>query len=143
MKKPMKKSVKKYQDGGDVTTKDKSVVRVKDNTDILNRTKDKSNNSVNTRVKDNSRIKTKTDSSVSNVDKGKVKYKIAKGATVNFVAPTATAKNGKTMKKAKSGASFAALAPPYNKATFADKIAGATKKAKSGASMKKCKYGCK
>lgn len=53
------------------------------------------------------------------------------------------AKNGKTMKKAKNGSAFAKLAPPYNKATFADKIAGATKnKAKSGTSMKKCKYGC-
>ena len=75
------------------------------------------------------------------------------------------AKSGTTMKKAKSG--FAALAPPYNKATFADKIAGAKAnagKAKSGTKMKKammgntmmaepmmksggkmakCKYGCK
>jgi len=69
------------------------------------------------------------------------------------------------MKKAKDGSSFAKLAPPYDKATFADKIAGATKgKAKSGTKMKKammgvdmmqspmmkkggsvkkCKYGCK
>jgi len=47
-------------------------------------------------------------------------------------------KSGGTMKKAKSG--FAALAPPYDKATFADKIAGAKKnagKAKSGAKMAK------
>ena len=43
-------------------------------------------------------------------------------------------------KRAKSGGSFAALAPPYDKATFADKIAGAKKnagKAKSGAKMAK------
>ena len=100
----MKKPAKKYADGGDITMKDKSVVRSKDNTDILNRTKDKSNNSVNTRVKDNSRIKTKMDNSVANTDKRKVKYKIAKGATVNLVAPTA--KKGATVKKAKSGTSM-------------------------------------
>jgi hypothetical protein len=58
-------------------------------------------------------------------------------------------------KVAKKGGSFAKLAPPYDKVTFADKIAGAKKnagkamygktmKAKSGAkmSMKKCKSGC-
>ena len=46
----------------------------------------------------------------------------------------------KTMKKAEAGSSFAKLAPPYDKATFADKIAGAKKnagKAKSGAKMAK------
>lgn len=76
-----------------------------------------------------------------------------------------SAKSGTKMKKAKSG--FAALAPPFDKATFADKIAGAKKNAgkaksgtkmkkaqmgntmmadpmmKSGGKMKKCKYGCK
>lgn len=70
------------------------------------------------------------------------------------------ARSGKTMKKAKSGASikkaqdgssFAKLAPPYDKATFADKIAGAKKNAgkaksgakmKSGGKMKTCKGGC-
>jgi hypothetical protein len=74
-------------------------------------------------------------------------------------------KMGGTMKKAQDGTSFAKLAPPYDKATYADKIAGATKgKAKmgksikkaqmgatmtaapimkKGGSMKKCKYGCK
>lgn len=74
-------------------------------------------------------------------------------------------KTGGTIKKAKNGSSFAALAPPFNKATFADKIAGAKKSVskakkgatikkammgatakpmmKSGGSMKKCKYGCK
>ena len=77
---------------------------------------------------------------------------------------------GGDMKKSKDNSSFAKLAPPYDKATYADKIAGATQgKAKSGAalkkqaataiamkkagvkpkgmksggSMKKCKYGCK
>jgi hypothetical protein len=52
----------------------------------------------------------------------------------------------KTIKKAEAGSSFAKLAPPYNKATFADKIAGAKKnagKAKSGASVKKAKSGTK
>jgi hypothetical protein len=79
-------------------------------------------------------------------------------------------KMGGKMKKAEDGTSFAKLAPPYDKATYADKIAGATKgKAKNGTkmkkamagssmmgapmmeapmmkkggSMKKCKYGCK
>jgi len=47
-------------------------------------------------------------------------------------------KMGGAMKKDKDSSSFAKLAPPYDKATFADKIAGATKdKAKSGAMMKK------
>lgn len=144
----MKKPAKKYADGGDITMKDKSVVRTKDNTDILNRTKDNSNNSVNTRIKDNSRVKTKMDNSVSNVDKGKVKLKIAKGATVNF--PSAMAKSGKTIKKAKAGGSF----PDLNKdgkITKADILKGrgviakkgaSIKKAKSGTSMKKCRYGC-
>ena len=59
------------------------------------------------------------------------------------------AKSGTTIKKAKSG--FAALAPPFDKATFADKIAGAKKnvgtaksgaKMKSGGKMKTCKGGC-
>ena len=35
---------------------------------------------------------------------------------------------------------FAALAPPYDKATYADKIAGATKKAKMGGSGYADKY---
>ena len=74
-------------------------------------------------------------------------------------------KMGGTVKKAQDGSAFAKLAPPFDKATYADKIAGATKnKAKSGAkvkkaqmgtemmqspmmkkggSVKKCKYGCK
>jgi hypothetical protein len=53
-----------------------------------------------------------------------------------------SAKSGTTMKKAKSG--FAALAPPFDKATFADKIAGAKKnagKAKSGKTIKKAEEG--
>lgn len=81
------------------------------------------------------------------------------------VTPKKTMKMGGVVKKAKDGSSFAKLAPPYDKATYADKIAGATKgKAKSGTkmkkammgsdmmqssmmkkggAMKKCKYGCK
>jgi len=84
------------------------------------------------------------------------------GTTKN---PFPKKKMGGTMKKAEDGSAFAKLAPPYDKATFADKIAGATKnKAKSGTkmkkammgtdmmqspmmkkggAMKKCKYGCK
>jgi hypothetical protein len=72
-----------------------------------------------------------------------------------------TMKSGGKITKAKSGSSFAKLAPPYNKATFADKIAGAKKnagkamygktmKAKSGTKMPmkkmmgggKCRSGC-
>lgn len=72
-----------------------------------------------------------------------------------------TAKKGAKITKAKKGGSFAKLAPPYDKITFADKIAGAKKnagkaiygktmKAKSGAKMPmkkmmgggKCKNGC-
>lgn len=69
--------------------------------------------------------------------------------------PVNKAKSGGKMKKAQGGTSFAKLAPPYDKATFADKIAGAKKnagKAKSGTSVKKtmksggkmktCKGGC-
>jgi hypothetical protein len=45
---------------------------------------------------------------------------------------------GGDMKKSKDNSSFAKLAPPYDKATYADKIAGATQgKAKSGAALKK------
>ena len=52
------------------------------------------------------------------------------------------AKSGKTMKKAQGGTKFAALAPPFDKATYADKIAGATKnKAKSGKTIKKAQGG--
>jgi hypothetical protein len=40
-----------------------------------------------------------------------------------------------TMKKGGSAKKFAALAPPYDKATYADKIVGAKKKAKFGASV--------
>lgn len=61
-------------------------------------------------------------------------------------------RRGGKIKKAQGGTSFAKLAPPYDKATYADKIAGATKnKAKSGKTIKKammggkmktCKGGC-
>jgi len=48
----------------------------------------------------------------------------------------------KTIKKSKDGSSFAKLAPPYDKATYADKIAGATKgKAKNGKPVKKAAIG--
>jgi hypothetical protein len=36
----------------------------------------------------------------------------------------------KSKKMAKAGSAFAKLAPPYDKVTFADKIAGAKKKSK-------------
>ena len=78
-------------------------------------------------------------------------------------------RKGGKIKKAQGGSSFAKLAPPYDKATYADKIAGATKnkaksgktikktgmhkmpdgtmmknsKMKSGGKMTKCMYGCK
>ena len=51
-------------------------------------------------------------------------------------------RKGGKIKKAQGGSSFAKLAPPYDKATYADKIAGATKnKAKSGTSIKKAQFG--
>lgn len=51
-------------------------------------------------------------------------------------------KTGGKIKKAQGGTSFAKLAPPYDKATYADKIAGATKnKAKSGKTIKKAQGG--
>jgi hypothetical protein len=58
------------------------------------------------------------------------------------------AKNGKTMKKAKSGTSLGmkSVKAGYDNnpsVTRADIITAAKGKAKSGASMKKCKYGCK
>ncbi len=39
------------------------------------------------------------------------------------------------MKEGGDNTAFAKLAPPYDKATYADKIAGATKKAKKGYEM--------
>jgi hypothetical protein len=51
-------------------------------------------------------------------------------------------RKGGKIKKAQGGTSFAKLAPPYDKATYADKIAGATKnKAKSGKTIKKAQGG--
>lgn len=53
-----------------------------------------------------------------------------------------SAKSGKSIKKAKDGASF----PDLNKdgkVTRADILKGRGVIAKKGASMKKCKYGCK
>jgi hypothetical protein len=69
---------------------------------------------------------------------GKIK-KMQGGGPVYETSPYTKAKQEKenkkteykkvtaTMKKAQGGSSFAKLAPPYNKATYADKIAGATK----------------
>ena len=88
------------------------------------------------------------------------------GSGPSGAMPKPKKKMGGPVKKAQDGTSFAKLAPPYDKATYADKIAGATKgKAKmgksvkkaqmgatvtsapammkKGGSMKKCKYGCK
>ena len=158
-----KKATKKYNNGGDVTTKDKSVVRNKDNSDFLNREKDKSDNSSKsynsevTKSKDNSRMKSTTDNSVTNVDRGKVKYKIAKGATVSF------AKSGKTIKKAQNGVAAnprkgltdktqpvnsagevtTGMANPYNttpKPTSKPKLSTGFK---NGGRMKKAKNGAK
>ena len=89
----------------------------------------------------------------------------AAGSGPSGAMPKPKKKMGGAVKKAQDGTSFAKLAPPYDKATYADKIAGATKgKAKmgksvkkaqmgatmtaapimkKGGSMKKCKYGCK
>lgn len=53
-------------------------------------------------------------------------YGIPQTGTTNYSAPTM--KKGGVISKAKK---FAALAPPYDKATFADRIAGAKKKIKT------------
>ena len=93
-----KKAPKKYNNGGELTVKNKT------NVDLLNRDKNKSDNSSKsyssevTKSKDNSKMKSTTDNSIVNSDSSKVKYKIAKGATVNF-----TAKSGRTIKKAQNG----------------------------------------
>ena len=53
-------------------------------------------------------------------------------------------RKGGKIKKAQGGTSFAKLAPPYDKATYADKIAGAKKNAgtaKSGTKIKKAMMG--
>ena len=150
-----KKATKKYNNGGDVTTKDKSVVRNKDNSDFLNREKDKSDNSSKSY---NSEVnKTKTDNSLVNNDRSKVKYKIAKGATVSF------AKSGKTIKKAQNGVAAnprkgltdktqpvnsagevtTGMANPYNttpKPTSKPKLSTGFK---NGGRMKKAKNGAK
>jgi hypothetical protein len=59
-----------------------------------------------------------------------------------------SAKNGKTMKKAKNGTSLGmkSVKAGFDKnpgVTRADIITAAKGKAKNGTSMKKCKYGCK
>lgn len=57
-------------------------------------------------------------------------------------------KGGGKVPKTPAQKKFAALAPPKDKITFADKIAGAKGKAKpsmkkGGKMTKKCAYGCK
>jgi len=148
-----KKATKKYNNGGELTMKDKTntVVRDKDNSDVLIRDKNKSDNSSKsynsevTKSKDNSRMKSTVDNSVANIDKGKVKYKIATGATVNF-----TAKSGRIIKKAQTGTVQSANQQTQSNVNkIAMKNAGdslqksAAGNAKNGKSMKKCKYGCK
>jgi hypothetical protein len=66
----------------------------------------------------------------------------SKKATNLKVKPKKMMKAGGSIKKAQDGTKFAALAPPFDKATYADKIAGATKnKAKSGTKVKKAMMG--
>lgn len=62
---------------------------------------------------------------VKKMAKGGQIYGIPQTGTTNYSAPTM--KTGGATSKTKK---FAALAPPYDKATFADKIAGAKKKVK-------------
>jgi hypothetical protein len=75
----------------------------------------------------------------------KAKYKTfgdGPGSGPSGAMPKPKKKMGGAVKKAQDGTSFAKLAPPYDKATYADKIAGATKgKAKMGKSMKKAQMG--
>jgi hypothetical protein len=76
--------------------------------------------------------------------KTNLKFGDGPGSGPSGAMPKPKKKMGGAVKKAQDGTSFAKLAPPYDKATYADKIAGATKgKAKMGKSVKKCKYGCK
>jgi len=82
-------------------------------------------------------IKAKSGKSFPDLNKdGKItKADILKGRGV-------IAKKGMTVKKAQTGKKFAALAPPFDKATYADKIAGATKnKAKYGKKVEKAQFG--
>lgn len=124
IKKSTKKPIAKAQNGRNFglaladkaqSNYNQNVSDVKSKDMSLNRNKDNSDNSVNTRIKDNtdnsdnSRVKDKSDNSVVNRTKdnsktkdsrkNKVKYKIAKGAIVNFNTPP-QAKKGATVKKA-------------------------------------------
>jgi len=67
-----------------------------------------------------------------------------KGGGTLSPSKNAVSKNISNLNKAKDGTSFKKLAPPYDKATYADKIAGAKKnagEAKNGKAMKKANYG--
>ena len=81
-------------------------------------------------------MKTKCAKCGGSMKKGGTVKKMAKGGQ-SLAALTMPGYNANitTMKKGGSAKNFAALAPPYDKATFADKIAGATKKAKFGSSV--------
>ena len=131
----IKKSAKKYATGGTVTTETTKPVKktFKTNPD--------SGGVVPFTDKEQTERRKRLNLPTSDKEKKAYYDKMAKEG----------AKNGKTMKKAQGGSSFAKLAPPYNKATFADKIAGAKKNAgtaksgakmKSGGKMKTCKGGC-
>lgn len=150
IKKSTKKPIAKAQNGRNFglalpeaqSNYNQNVSDVKSKDMSLNRNKDNSDNSVNTRIKDNtdnsdnSRVKDKSDNSVVNRTKdnsktkdsrkNKVKYKIAKGAIVNFNTPP----------QAKNGKSF----PDLNKdgkVTKADVLKGRGVIAKKGVTVKK------
>lgn len=87
------------------------------------------------KTKKAAKVASKTTTTTEEKRRGGAMYKsggIAKQTIVAF--PGYNARTD-TMKKGGSTKKFAALAPPYDKATYADKIVGAKKKAKFGASV--------
>ena len=149
----MKKMVvKKYEGGGPVTTTTKTTVKPK----VKAKPKTASQKIGDLTLRD---VKNAGENALNVLTLGgyKVGKKKIKELTGLKSGGSLKAKTGRTIKKAKSGtkmmksggttkdnSSFAKLAPPYNKATFADKIAGAKKnagEAKNGTKIKKAMNG--
>jgi hypothetical protein len=172
----MKKPVKKYNNGGPVTTTKQTTKKPVKPAKPVKKDKTVSQAIGDITLRD---VKNAGESALQITTLGGYgKIKEALGGNKFKFKKIGEKKYGGKMKKAKSGtkmmkaggstnennSSFAKLAPPFNKATFADKIAGAkanagtaksgtkVKKAmmgtmakpmmKAGGSTKKCKYGC-
>ena len=137
MKKGMGKPMKKAQNG--TVAKKKTYPIISEEGDLADAL-----NEYETMKKKGTVPKTAT-GAMKQVDKWNSQGKLGPArSNVSKVATMPKKKMGGAVKKAQNGTAFAKLAPPYDKATYADKIAGATKgKAKMGKSVKKCKYGCK